>query len=321
MEKSLKCPLCNKEDKLTLLTKSVRFGKNADVYKCEICGLIFLDQGSFEFPKDFYEKEYHQTYITHVEPDALNPEKYYEKMKKATKIWGDKFLSMLEGNEVVLDVGCSTGHFIDLVKDKTKKIFGYDLNKKEVEFCKNKRNLNVSCEPLEKTYAENSFDYITMMYVLEHIAKPQEFLKSLAKFLKPKGKFVILVPNAEDALINFYDIPEFKNFYYCIEHLFYYTPATIRRLFSERALSGTIETIQEYPITNHLNWVYRRKPSDTLASRRGVPDVATNATAPNDAWRALWKKIDALYKNFLKANRYGDRLWCVVGKTESVCGE
>ena len=312
MSRKVECPLCEGGN-LDLIATKVRFGYEADVYKCQHCSLAFLDQNSFNFPKDFYEKQYHQTYLTHVEPDALNPQAYYEKMKKANKIWTDKFSKMLSGQEVVLDIGCSTGHFIDMVQYKTKKIYGYELNRKEVGFCRSVLNLDVSDQSLEDRFKEETFDYITMIYVLEHIADPKEFLNSVKKFLKPDGKLVILVPNVQDALINLYDIPEFRSFYFCIEHLFYYSPDTIDRLFQKVGLRGKIEVIQEYPFTNHLNWAYRHKPSDTSASRRGVPDIPLADTAPVDAWNELWDKFNQLYKDFLKEKGFSDRIWSEVG--------
>ena len=311
--KSLTCSLCGGAG-LTLLANQVRFGHRADVYKCRDCSLVFLDQQSYQFPADFYEKDYHQTYITHVEPDALNPQAYYEKMKKANKQWADKFAAMLTGKEVVLDVGCSTGHFMDLVKDKTQEIYGLELNRKEIEFCRQVLKLDVSDQPLETRFKPGTFDYITMIYVLEHIAEPREFLGTLAQFLKPEGKLVILVPNVQDALVNFYNIPEFVSFYYCIEHLFYYSPKTIKLLFDKLGLAGEIEVIQEYPITNHLNWAFLRAPSDTLAARKGVPNVQLQEDAPEAAWSALWQQFNLLYQAFLKENGYGDRVWCVVGR-------
>lgn len=214
------------------------------------------------------------------------------------------------------DIGCSTGHFIDLVKDKTKKIYGHELNTKEVDFCKNVLNLDVSQKPLKERFKEHAFDYITMIYVLEHIADPEGFLISLKKFLKPKGKFVILVPNVQDALVSLYDIPEFKNFYYCIEHLFYYNPATIEKLFQKVGLKGKVEMIQEYPFSNHLNWVYRRAPKDTLSSRKDMPDVTLIDTASVDVWTELWNKFDEDYKDFLKRNGFSDRIWCTLEATE-----
>lgn len=313
MSNPVTCPLCGSTD-ITLIADTVRFDNKADVYDCATCGLTFLDQASFTFPEDFYKADYHQTYITHVEPDAFDPKAYFEKMMKANRQWAEKFTADLKGDEVILDLGCSTGHFIEMVKDRAGKVYGHDLNVKEVEFCKTELGLDVADIPLDERFEEGTFDYITMIYVLEHIAEPREFLASVSRFLKPDGKFVILVPNAADALVNFYDIPEFRAFYYCIEHLFYYTPATLKRLFDECGLEGSIETIQEYPITNHLNWAYRRRPSDTLASRSGLPDVELRESAPADAWKALWEEFDGRYKQFLAENGYGDRVWAVVGR-------
>ena len=309
-EKSISCPLCRSK-RLKYLTDKVRFGKNADIYFCQDCTLTFLDQKSLDFPKDFYEKEYHQTYITHVEPSALNPQNYYDKMIKATEIWAGKFNQMLTGKEVVLDLGCSTGHFINQVKERTRKIYGSDLNLKEVEFCKETLKLDVSNEPLEKRFKDGTFDYISMIFVLEHIAEPQEFLLKIKKLLNPEGKLVILVPNIQDALVNFYDLPEFRDFYFCMEHLFYFNPETLGRLFNEVGMESDIEVIQEYPITNHLNWAYYRKPSDTLAARKTVPNVPLSDKAPIGKWDDLWAEFNLKYKEFLKESGFGDRIWCI----------
>ena len=164
-----------------------------------------MDKDSFTLPSDFYEAKYHQTYLTHVEPDSLNPNKYYKKMLKSTEIWANKMKNILNGNEVVLDVGSSTGHFLKLIEDKTKAVYGHEISSKEVAFCREELGLDVDSVPLEERFNKNTFDYITLIYVLEHIDDPVKFLKDLSKFLKPSGKIIILVPNANDALINLYN--------------------------------------------------------------------------------------------------------------------
>lgn len=297
-----------------MITDEVRFDNKADVHRCDNCGLVFLDQASFHFPPDFYEGDYHQTYLTHIEPDAVDPRKYFEKMTLATRIWSERFKALLTGGETVLDVGCSSGHFMSLIKDAVGQVYGSELNKKEIAFCRDELGLDVSDEPLEKRFAPGQFDYITMIFVLEHIAEPREFLIHLKQLLKPGGKLVILVPNVRDPLVNFYDIPEFRRFYYCIEHLFYYDQHTIKRLFAEAGLGGSIEVVQEYPVTNHINWAYTRRPSDVLASRRNVPNVALAEQSPEEDWEALWQEFNRGYQQFLTKHGYGDRLWCVVGK-------
>jgi SAM-dependent methyltransferase len=307
------CPLCSSKDTY-LITNRVRFDKEADVNQCRHCSLIFLDQNSFKLPDDFYENEYHQTYLTHIEPSAFDPQSYYEKMQKTTKPWCDKINDMLTGREVVLDFGCSTGHLMTGITGKARKVFGHEVNRQEIGFCRNVLGLDVSGEALHARFREEMFDFIVMIFVLEHIADPVGLLKYLKSFLKPNGRLVILVPNVQDALVQFYSIPPFARFYYCVEHLFYYSPKTIADVFDMAGLKGEIEMIQEYPITNHLNWGYRQKPSDTLSSRRLIPDIPLYDENMTSRWEKFWATVDISYKQFLREGGFGDRIWCVVGK-------
>ena len=312
MSKGMDCPLCGQKD-AKFITRDLRFEKNADVYECSQCELVFLNQNSFKLPDGFYENEYHQSYLTHVEPDALDPKAYFEKMLKVAAPWASRLGEMLSGQETILDMGCSTGHFIKMIEGKAKKVYGHDLNVKEVAYCKNELGLDVSDKPLEERFQKGMFDYITLVFVLEHIGDPVAFLKYLKTFLKPGGKILIVVPNISDPLVSFYDIPEFRSFYYCIEHLFYYNKKSISLLFDRAELSGAVELVQEYPVTNHLNWVYRRRPSNSLAARRGVPDVSAGKDNEADSWEQLWQRMDGVYREFLLENGYADRLWCLIG--------
>ena len=289
MSKEIDCPLCG-EKNAEFITRDLRFEKSADVYGCLQCELVFLDQGSFQLPAGFYESEYHQSYLTHVEPDALDPKAYFEKMLKVMAPWANRFCEILSGGETILDVGCSTGHFMKMIGDKAGKVYGHDLNVKEVKFCKEELGLDVSDQPLGERFQQGTFDYITLVFVLEHIGDPVAFLKYLKTFLKPGGKILVVVPNIRDPLVSFYDIPEFRSFYYCIEHFFYYNEKSISLLFDKAGLSGAVEQVQEYPVTNHLNWVYRRRPSDSLAARRGVPDIFARKNDEAASWEQLWKK-------------------------------
>jgi len=307
------CPSCKAVD-LKLVTDTVRFERKASIYHCNKCDLTFLDQNSYKFPQDFYRAEYHQTYLTHIEPDADQPKKYFNKMKKATKIWADRFRTMLKGNETVLDVGCSSGHFIKLIQDKTRSVYGCELNKKEIEFCKKELDLDVSDEEPRKRFPSLKFDYITCIFVLEHIGQPVKFLKSLKALLKPHGKIIAVVPSLQDPLISLYDIPEFKKFYFCVEHLYYYNQITINNVFRKAGLNGVIESIQEYPLNNHMFWLYQKRAADVLRSRQVIPQAKFAKHSTARAWQAMWQDFNSQYQEFLTDHGFGDRLWCVMGK-------
>ena len=84
-------------------------------------------------------------------------------MKQVTKIWDDKFSKMLTGEEMVLGLECSTGHFIDLVKNKTKKIYSYELNRKEVSFSRDVLKLDVSDDVWSKL--RKKFDQLYRIFL------------------------------------------------------------------------------------------------------------------------------------------------------------
>jgi SAM-dependent methyltransferase len=307
------CPLCA-SDATELVTDRVRFNHVAHVRRCEGCSLVFLDQNSFRFPEDFYQHAYHQTYLTHVDPDALDPSRHYAKMSAASKPWIDRIRQLLTGTETVLDVGCSTGHVLTGIRDRAAAVYGHELSRAEIAYCRDQLHLDVSDSPLRERFQPATFDYILLIFVLEHIGQPLEFLRELQRYLKPTGKLVIVVPNVLDPLLQYYRIPEFTHFYFCIEHLFYYSPRTLDDLLRKAGLRGSLDTVQEYPITNHLNWGYRGKPSETLASRRLVPDIALIDESELPAWQQFWMDVDALYRPFIARRGLGDRIWSVAGK-------
>ena len=97
-----------------------------------------------------------------------------------------------------------------------------------------------------------------------------------------------------------------------MEHLFYYSPQTIKNLFEISGLNGEIEVIQEYPIANHINWGFKQKPSDIQKSRENIPDILLSNSKFNKEWENLWKDFSNVYEKFLIKNNFGDRIWCEV---------
>jgi 2-polyprenyl-3-methyl-5-hydroxy-6-metoxy-1,4-benzoquinol methylase len=49
----------------------------------------------------------------------------------------------------------------------------------------------------ENFISEDKFDFIFASHVMEHVEEPSQIVKKLAEWLKPSGKAIIIVPNAE----------------------------------------------------------------------------------------------------------------------------
>ncbi len=103
----------------------------------------------------------------------------------------------------LLDVGCASGDFADLVNRTYKiEIHGMEYDPDSLSAASNKGlfarltqiNLNDFNEDSFTEY-KNYFDFITLLDVLEHTINPAESLGKLMGFLKQEGNFIISVPN------------------------------------------------------------------------------------------------------------------------------
>lgn len=94
----------------------------------------------------------------------------------------------------VLDAGAGAGELFQYeLKDKVKEIVGVDLDHRVESNPQLHRSIyaNLTSIPVEDDY----FDLVFCRYVLEHIEKPQEFLREIYRILKPEGRFLFLTPN------------------------------------------------------------------------------------------------------------------------------
>ncbi len=273
-----KCRLCGNE-KLKLIKHGVRDNKNVDVLKCKNCGLEFLSQTN-QADEKFYAQGYmHSTYdiknwINNTYQDDLRRVEYLKKIIK---------------NKDILDFGTGNGGFLMYAQKYANSVFGCDLDKSLMAHYK-QNNLIVknSIDEYNQT-----FDIITMFHVLEHIENPEPVLKKLKEYLKPDGKLIIEIPNAEDALLTLYKSEAFKNFTYWSCHLYVYNDKNIKKVLSPIFKINKIEYIQRYPYTNHIGWLKDKKAG-------GHKKYKTN------------KIINFLYTLFLKITKKTDTIMVFV---------
>jgi len=80
-------------------------------------------------------------------------------------------------------------------------------------------------------FEPGSFDLLVMRHVVEHVDDPVAFLQAGARLLKPGGLAYIEVPNSLWCLEEFF-FPEFH-----VDHVSYFTPASLDRLMNLASLS------------------------------------------------------------------------------------
>lgn len=113
-----------------------------------------------------------------------------------------KVLAEFNVGSPILDVGCGFGHLIHALQNEGyKNVCGIDISSEAVSYCRTK-GLNVSAIAEIDSYAEgkpSAYDLIMMSHVLEHIEKNRiiETLIAIKGMLRPGGRLVVMVPNAQ----------------------------------------------------------------------------------------------------------------------------
>jgi 2-polyprenyl-3-methyl-5-hydroxy-6-metoxy-1,4-benzoquinol methylase len=108
------------------------------------------------------------------------------------------FMAKVSGKGKLVDVGCSTGQFLNLAR-----IAGYDVS--GIEFSDDSRmfavdNFGLSVEPGSIHSAAQepaSLDFVTMFDVIEHVRDPLADMRAARDLLKPGGWFVLSTPNID----------------------------------------------------------------------------------------------------------------------------
>lgn len=97
----------------------------------------------------------------------------------------------------VLEVGCGTGSFLQRLRALGFDVAGVELSEYAADFAKRSYDLPIFCGDLEAFESAEPFDAVCAYHVLEHVARPVEFVERVGQLLRPGGTLVLQVPNSE----------------------------------------------------------------------------------------------------------------------------
>jgi 2-polyprenyl-3-methyl-5-hydroxy-6-metoxy-1,4-benzoquinol methylase len=280
LENVEKCFLCGSEGEVLYKNlKDAVFGTSGEwqLFKCQNpeCHLVWLNPRPVQEDISFA----YSNYYTHTDSQAGSGtlRNFYRKIQKSyllsalgydfgeNSYWGKLIFldpEMLEdtrgkvmylkntgGN--ILDVGCGSGQFLDLMKSLGWNTTGVDFDEKAV-LASRQKDLDVHLGSLEEQhFPDNYFDAITLSQVIEHVYDPTALLMECRRILKPGGRIVICTPN-----FNSIGSRLFKNHWRGLEpprHLNIFTPGSLKRLVE---LSG-LEIIRNHSTVRGASFMYR----------------------------------------------------------------
>lgn len=206
--------------------------------KCKDCDLVFsqklIDKKELtDFYTNLYQRTNYFSPITAKRYEELLEE--FEPYRKTNKI---------------LDVGCGCGFFLEIAKQKGWEVYGTEFAQNVVDECTAK-GFNMQLGSLEDVHLENdTFDVIVSIEVIEHLTDPKATVKEMYRILRPGGCVYITTPNF-NSLLRYRLGPKYDVIRFPL-HLIYFTPKTLRNLFSEQGFSSSRTITSGYSRTRIL---------------------------------------------------------------------
>jgi len=246
------CPVCKSRAKYFFSKKQYH------IYQCLDCKLGFLHpMPTWEEVRAVYTSSYYNSsesdYGYHVSYALLEKglKRQYLTLLKAIK----KIFPEIKPSSI-LDVGCAYGYFLDVAAQMwaPQKLVGTDLNPGVKQIIEQK-GYSFICSPVEELTLniDSLFDLIFLGDCFEHFYNPFKVMEEIRSLLSPKGIVVLTTVNFNSFLPLF-----FRQKWRLMtppEHLFFWTPESIKILFSQYRLKVRC---QKYWLFYPKIYVYHR---------------------------------------------------------------
>ena len=309
------CPICKKTSNISKI--KVRNGGKMTLLSCARCEFDFFDKNpSKNFIDDFVE----DSRLKSAGLDIPSVEKDFSNGIEQSLPQIEEYFEASDVNKNILEIGCSLGYFLKLLRDKGVIPYGIELNKKRANYVN--KVLEINCAESLEEY-ENSgkrFHKIFLFYVLEYIQNPVGYLRRLINLLNEGGKIILITPNLNDFIKEGLQNVAFKNFFYDENAINYFTEKSIRKVVS--ALSVTkykLHTKQNYSFINHLNWYLTNAPKTTGIVGgdnflEEYSDKLNNELSFTSEIKQLMKNFDDAYKTILENHHFGNQIHLMIEK-------
>jgi 2-polyprenyl-3-methyl-5-hydroxy-6-metoxy-1,4-benzoquinol methylase len=143
-----------------------------------------------------------------------------------------------------LELGSAHGGLVFLMKLAGYDSTGTEMSEWICDYAQKTFNISMRCGRIEDlNISPESFDIITLMDVLEHLADPVESLKRIAEVLKDDGLLVIQTPCWREREKTFNEMKTGKSIFLDQfkekEHLFLFNESSIKRLLADTGFPYT----------------------------------------------------------------------------------
>lgn len=250
--KRIGCAVCGSQDHKYLTTCT----KNGwRIVRCSNCDLVYTrPQPTAEVLYGKYQGEYWQT------ERNTGAEQFHEAAKQENCIQplDDKLFQWLEIEGIqeweqslgpernILDVGCGLGIFMREMQNRNWNVQGTEVAGYAVEFCQ-QQGFTIHPGTLD-TLHNQTYDFITLHHVIEHVNEPHVLMKLAAGLLNPGGKVLVRTPCCDS-------IPAYvagKDWFYDPDHIYFFNQKSLCKLLENAGFE--IQSVVTYIGVEQETW-------------------------------------------------------------------
>jgi 2-polyprenyl-3-methyl-5-hydroxy-6-metoxy-1,4-benzoquinol methylase len=218
------CPVCSSAESDFFLTKS-----SINYLKCRNCRCTYPSKIPNDVGDIYKNDEYLDEFI------VVDGEREEYKKKRfgleRFEILRNQLGGDLQGKKL-LDVGCGTGWFIELCKEKGLVCYGQELGSSLANYTRNRTGATIFEEPIDLISGyDNYFDIIVLFDLIEHLENPISFINKLKSMMKDGGILFVMTPNVESFGVN--SLRENSSLLIPTDHICLFSPQTIN-VFSKK---------------------------------------------------------------------------------------
>ncbi len=195
------CPLCADVDtEVFAQARDVEYRTSSALYtycRCLRCAAIFLASPPVQRLREIYPPSYYSlhSFRSGGEDSLALRIKEHLDARLFRRILRD-----LPGEQLaVLDVGGGTGWLLSVIRNTDRRVvltYEVDLDESARPAAETAGHI-FHCTPVESFQAEQRFDFILLLNILEHVADPGAVLERMARLLTANGRILIKTPNTD----------------------------------------------------------------------------------------------------------------------------
>ncbi len=188
------CPCCGEFGYGAAIARNPR----RSYFKCRSCGAIYLVrfvEGSISYDSAYFFKQYNAQYgKTYLEDFQHIKDMGKKRLRRISR-----YCSTDAPAPRLLDIGCAYGPFLSAASEAGYEPEGVEVNSDAAEYVKRKLGFtahrgSILDSEFRNDFSSDSYDAVTMWYVIEHFSDLSEIFAWIWRILKPCGSFSFATP-------------------------------------------------------------------------------------------------------------------------------